>query len=63
VKLERVRPTAWQLMLHPLELAALITAARWVADGAQGHLPDEAIQQLRQVLASYDAEVARGVEP
>lgn len=59
MKLQRVRPTSWQLTLHPLELATLISAARWAADGAEGELPGEAADQLRRVLAAYDAAVAQ----
>jgi hypothetical protein len=34
-----------------------------VAEGSQGSLPDESIEQLRQVLASYDrALVGRGAD-
>jgi fructose-1,6-bisphosphatase/sedoheptulose 1,7-bisphosphatase-like protein len=36
------------------ELAALLAAARWVAEGAEGEMPREAIDQLRQVVESYD---------
>lgn len=54
MKLERQGPTVFQLTLHTYEAAALIAAARWVAEGSEGSLPDEAVEQLRQVLASYD---------
>jgi hypothetical protein len=57
VKLERVRRSAWQVTLHPLELAALVSAARWVVDGNQGAPPSDAVDQLRRVLASYDSAV------
>jgi hypothetical protein len=59
MKLERTRPTSWQVTLHPLELAALISAARWAVGGADGQLPPEAVQQLRGVLDRYDAAIAR----
>ena len=59
MKLERVRPTAMRVTLHPFELAALISAARWVVDGAQGELPAEATDQLRRLLNDYDEEVSR----
>lgn len=59
MKLERVRPTAWQVTLHPLELAALISAARWATAGANGELSPEARRQLQSVLASYDQAIAR----
>jgi predicted DNA-binding transcriptional regulator YafY len=54
VQLERVRPTVLRLTLHAYELAALIAAARLVAQKGEDELPEEAAQQLRQVLASYD---------
>jgi hypothetical protein len=57
VQLERVRPTVLRLTLHAYELAALIAAARLVAE--KDELPEEASEQLRQVLASYD-EATRG---
>jgi hypothetical protein len=59
MKLERVRPTAWRVTLHPLELAALISAARWAAASADGELPPEALDQLRAVLDRYDLAIAR----
>ncbi len=59
MKLERVRPTAWRVTLHPLELAALISAARWATDGADGQLPPEAVDQLRSVLDGYDQAITR----
>jgi hypothetical protein len=59
MKLERARPTAWRVTLHPLELAALISVARWATAGAEGALPSEALEQLRGVLASYDRAIAR----
>jgi hypothetical protein len=60
MKLERVRPTAVRVTLHPLELATLVSAARWVVDGADGPLPADAVAQLQQVLQSYDAAALGG---
>jgi hypothetical protein len=55
MKVERVRPSVFRLTLHAYELAALIAAARWVAaEKGKGELPEESVEQLRQVLASYD---------
>ncbi len=56
---EHVRPTVLRVTLHSFEMAALVAAARWVAEGAEGELPEEAVDQLRQVLERYDAEVRR----
>jgi hypothetical protein len=55
MQVERVRPTVIRMTLHLYEATALIAAARWVADGAKGELPKEALEHLREVLASYDA--------
>lgn len=62
MRLERVRPTAVRVTLHPFELATLVSTARWVADGADGPLPRDARDQLRQVLDSYDAAARDGSE-
>lgn len=55
MKIERVRPAVLQVTLSAYELSAVIAAARWVAEGAEGELAPEAVEQLQQVLASYDA--------
>lgn len=55
MKIERIRPAVLQVTLSAYELAALMAAARWVAEGAKGELAPEALEQLRQVLASYEA--------
>ena len=54
MKLERVQPTVYRLTLHAYEAAALMAAARWAAEGAHDPMPEEAAQELRQILASYD---------
>ncbi|MDX1612850.1 MAG: hypothetical protein R3300_00995 [Candidatus Promineifilaceae bacterium] len=57
--IERTRPNRVEVSLHPYELAALIAAARWVLAGAEGHLSEEALDQLRRVIARYDAASQR----
>lgn len=59
MQLERIRPTTYRITLHTYELAALVSAARWVVDGAKGDLPQEATEQLSQILAAYDEESKR----
>ena len=56
---ERPRPAVFRVTLHAYEMAALVAAARWVAEGATGDLPAEAVQQIKQVLASYEDALAR----
>jgi hypothetical protein len=51
-----VRPQSVQLTLHPLELAGLVTAARWVLTGSRDAPPPEALEQLRRILADYDRQ-------
>lgn len=59
MKIERSRPTVFEVTLHAYELSALIAAARWVVEGAEGEMPEEAVEQLRQIVESYDAETRR----
>jgi hypothetical protein len=54
VRIDRVRPSVLRLTAHVADIATLISAARWVADGCRGQLSEEAIGQLRKVLADYD---------
>ena len=56
---ERVRPSVLRLTLHAYELAALIAAARLVAQKGEEELPQEAAEQLRRVLACYDEATRR----
>jgi hypothetical protein len=62
MQLERVRPMVIRMTLHAYEATALITAARWVAEGSKDELPDDAIEHLREVLASYDDALTRIAE-
>ncbi len=59
MKIEKVRPTVFSVTLHAYELSALIAAARWVVEGAEGELSEEALDQLRQVVENCDAETER----
>jgi len=54
MKIERIRPTTFQVTLHAYELATLVAAARLVVRGAEGELTEEARLQLQGVLADYD---------
>jgi predicted urease superfamily metal-dependent hydrolase len=58
MRLEEVRSQRVQVSLHPLELAGLITAARWVLTGLRDTPPPEALEQLRRILADYDRQAA-----
>lgn len=59
MQIERIRPTTYRMTLHTYELAALISAARWITEGAEGELLPEVKEQMTQILASYDAESQR----
>lgn len=54
MQLERLRPTVLRVTLHAYEMATLVAAARWVADGAEGELDPNVRKQLADVLAGYD---------
>lgn len=55
MNIERLKPTVLRITLHTYEMAALISAARWVTEGTEGKLPDEAVEQIEKVLERYDA--------
>lgn len=57
MKIKNLGSSTYRITLHAYELTALISAARWTVDGAKGELPQEARQQLSQILAGYDAEM------
>lgn len=44
---------------HAYELAALVAAARFVIESAPPDIPEQALEQLRQLLSDYDTQTAR----
>ena len=46
------------MLFRSYEAAALMAAARWAAEGAHDPMPEDAAQQLRQILESYDQALA-----
>lgn len=62
VCIQQIRPTIFQLTLGALELASLISAARWVAEGdsrSDDEITPHSVAQLRRVLARYDEQWRR----
>ncbi|MFD6230353.1 hypothetical protein ACFWFZ_26315 [Streptomyces sp. NPDC060232] len=57
--LEWARPGILRATAHPLEFAALVAAARFVAESAPSDIPAESLEQLRHVLRDYDAQARR----
>lgn len=56
MKIERARPTRYRVELHAYELAKLIAAARWAIEAGADDLPGEAVEELQQIVASYNDE-------
>ena len=56
---ERLRSTTFRITTHAIELATLISAVRWAAEGGQGELTDEARAQLAKLLADYEVQRER----
>ncbi len=52
--IEKFRNQIFHLTLSGYELATLISAARWAAEGANGEITSEAVNQLKQVVSNYD---------
>ena len=59
MRIDSAGPRVFRVTLHAYELSALVAAARWALDGAEGELTEEARDQLRKVLESYDGETRR----
>ncbi|HZD03640.1 MAG TPA: hypothetical protein VE173_01945 [Longimicrobiales bacterium] len=55
MRIEPLRPPILQVTLSTWELATLIAAARWALEGGTGELAPEALDQLQQVVAGYEA--------
>ncbi|MFE9651251.1 hypothetical protein ACFYO0_45685 [Streptomyces sp. NPDC006365] len=56
MRLERTRPGILRVTAHAYEFAALVAAARYVAESAPPDIPEQALDQLRQVLRDYDTQ-------
>lgn len=63
MRLEWARPGVVRVTAHAYELAALVSAARLVAESASPEIPPEALEQLRRVLHEYDAQTVNLSEP
>ena len=59
MKVARIGSASFQLTLHGYELATLMAAVRWAAEGGEGELTADARAQLHAVLAAYEAELGR----
>lgn len=54
MQIKRVRPTVFQLTLHAYELASMMAAIRWIVEGAEGELTEDARGQLQKLLQDYN---------
>ncbi|MFE0645612.1 hypothetical protein ACFW2Y_28985 [Streptomyces sp. NPDC058877] len=59
MRLEWARPGILRATAHPFEFAALVAAARFVAESAPPDIPEESLDQLKNVLRDYDAQARR----
>ncbi|WP_432196573.1 hypothetical protein [Streptomyces sp. bgisy027] len=57
--LEWARPGILRATAHPFEFAALVAAARFVAESPPSDIPAESLEQLRHVLRDYDTQARR----
>jgi len=63
MRIRQVRPAVLEVTLHAYELTALVAAARWAVEGARGKMTAEAQDQLKQVLANYEAGLKSKARP
>jgi hypothetical protein len=57
--LEWARPGVLRATAHTFEFAALVAAARYVAEAAPPDIPEESLEQLNHVLSDYDTQARR----
>ncbi|MFG3410488.1 hypothetical protein [Streptomyces sp. NPDC048142] len=57
--LEWARPGVLRATAHAFEFAALVAAARYVAEFAPPDIPEESLEQLKHVLSDYDTQARR----
>ncbi|MCF6524308.1 hypothetical protein [Streptomyces sp. JJ36] len=59
MQLEWARPGVLRVTSHAYEFAALVASARYVTENPPPEIPEEALEQLRGVLADYEEQAAR----
>ncbi|WP_282695948.1 hypothetical protein [Streptomyces sp. CC208A] len=59
MQLEWARPGVLRVTAHAFEFAALVAAARYVAESAPPDIPEESLEQLKRVLGDYDIRARR----
>jgi hypothetical protein len=59
MRLEWEEPGVLRVTSPVYELAALVAAARYVAEAAPPDMPEEALEQLRRILGDYDSQRLR----
>lgn len=58
MQLVKVSPNKYNMTLHSYELATIISAVRWIAEGAKGTLSSEIIEQMENFLHSYENAIS-----
>ena len=61
MRIERTRPAILRVTLSAYEMAALVAAGRWVAEGANGELSPQLRDQLETVVADYDEALSDAI--
>jgi hypothetical protein len=59
MRLEWEAPGVLHVTSPVYEFAALVAAARYVAESAPPDMPEEALEQLRRILGDYDTQALR----
>lgn len=54
MRIEKGHSNIYRITLSGYELAALISSARWVAEGGEGQVTPDVANNLKQLLVSYD---------
>lgn len=63
MQIEKTTPTRYKMTLQAYELATLISAVRWISEGAEGTLSPEIVDNMKQFLKNYETAVKHLQQP
>lgn len=59
MELRKVTSARYNLTLHAYELATLVSAVRWISEGAEGTLSPEVVESMKQFVKKYETALEK----
>lgn len=57
MRIEKTNSNLFQLTVTGYELATLISSVRYLSEGAEGELSEEAVHHAKQLIENYDRAI------